>query len=369
MARQVRSILSEIADREVQDVTVRSTRSSISHTKRKAKLNRRKSPNGELSGSFVESVDDGEQYVMLDISYDKNRFAGIDIFRAVNTGSFTHLTTLPVDHKAGGMSYHDVDINDSDEYHYYSIFFDRKMRFSERSEISNVKKSFDVAKRRRPMLSLIQKRRDRRKGTTLLSVFARKPKNRGVVVKRIQAVIFQDGKEKVIGETDNPSQPIEIDGIFNKSLIGFRSFDKKGRAITVGGLDIEFLQPVDFMDFQQYFGNVAFVSKTKDERITIIAKHADINEKIEYVKVLKRNLTTCEKRYSKVDSSWSSSGFFVDHKNSSAETVLDDTNVRLDDIYEYQLIGYDLFGTVVGAVLRKVAFHFMEKEKKEEQNA
>jgi len=360
---QARSILDELIGEDTVASEPISTISRPTVTQDASAVLKRNSKMATISGSFVESNVVKEEYVKLDIAYDTSQeFVGVDIFKSVNvSGSFERRVSLSLDQLSGSVLYKDYEIGEEDTYHYYSIFFDFQARLSDRTSVISVGKSFDVHEDEE-LLTLINQKIDPGSGVAFLTFQYNKPQGRRLIAKRLELVgVLGD----VVGFTNDIAQPVEVEDLavdFN-NLKG-RIFDEQGMVITQNGEELIDIAPILWTFGGKDFGQAMFLPELDNNRIIITFDYDKLAEEIDYVIILRRNLTSGQKQFNMPDPNWKTGTFLVPiDKEGSIKFV--DFNVFQYDIYEYKVIGYDDAGNIVGILYKRVKLVNLPKEKEE----
>jgi len=346
-----------------------STFSKNSNSKMPA-FTRLKSPFGQVSGSFVETLDGLSNNILITLSYDPAKeFVAADIFKAfddrgdsLESSSFQLLTTIHLDKSKDNLTYADHDVDASKQYYYYAIFFDTKIRFSDRTEVARVNRERNVTRKWRKkkggqeeqeedgeILRIEDAVIDKGSGDFRFPFYYSKPEGQDL---RISKVILLNDDDEKIGETDEVSQPITADfaDISKTTHVKFKLVDTYGQFITLDGDEVIKTQLVKTQEFEQSLGTIIVESEYENKRMKIVLDPKTLNSSVAFVMITKRNLTTGEIKYTMPDPFWTINNYEI----GLTENIIYDRNVYYDDNYEYKFVGYDDNGNVVGTLLRMI---------------
>ncbi len=354
---KARSILSELLDESSEMAVSPISTISKPNERHAPPVYRKRPPVTVLSGSFQETLNNQDKHVRLDITYTSGKgFVGMDLFKAMGGEKFEIATTFAIEDASGSLTYNDYAVPHG-VYHYYAVFFDGVATLSERTQVVTIQKSYDVSEEY-SLISIVDVRIDHGQGIVLLSLKYNDPPSSNLLASTIWVL---DDENRILGTTDNINMPVELPLDIHLKRLIFRVLDAEGSYITVGNSKDVFSYRIDFSFYQQDIGTVHFLPEVGNNRMQIAFNHQELNEDVDYFMILRRNLTIGEKSYDIPDVTWDNHTFFNTKKD--VQTVFYDTNVFENDIYEYKILGYDLYGTLVGALIKKVGLKEALKEK------
>jgi len=300
-------------------------------------FSRIKSPVVNFSGTYVDAYDTAGVYALLDINYFPNHSCvGTDIFRAVgDDGTFSLLSTVATI-PSGTAHYKDYDVVPNQKYYYYAICFDRKIRFSERSEIIDVSGNEKLSSNEESIIVPLKAEFGTSSGRIMFTYRHHKPFGRNV---NAFEVFLVDKDGNVLDSSTEIGQNLSVDYDIAKSMdsVFYKAKSKDGNFITINNSDILAQQDVDIRYFLQELQGVTL--DTHDGQIYI---NIDVHTVFDVLGthqliITRRNMTTKEMRFSKPDESWFSNMFDKTH---ASKTIID-FNTFGGDIYEYYFVARD----------------------------